>query len=171
MKKGRVIAAGGIVLFLTAGVLLMGHLGGCRQNCFNGQGFSPAFCHRGSPLKGMGKDFKEIVLSRIDGCVEDLKLSTEQSEKYVEVRQKLDENLTQGLKRRKGFFLEVRKEICKEDPDMEAVAGLIKGGLEEIPSHMEKNLDLFVSFYRMLNEGQREVLLNKFRERTDCGDA
>jgi len=64
----------------------------------------------------------------------------------------------------------VRKEICKEDPDVEAVAGLIKGGLEQMPSHMEKNLDLFVSFYKMLNEDQREVLLKKFRKRTDCGD-
>jgi hypothetical protein len=171
MKKGRVIAAGGIVVLLTAGFLLMGNLGGCRQNCFNGRGFCPAFGHRGSPLKCMGKDFKELVLSRIDGCVKELELSTEQQERYGDIRQKLDENLTQGLKRRKGFFLEVRKEICKENPDMEAMAGLIKGGLEEMPSHMEKNLDLFVSFYRILDEGQREVLLNKFREKTNCGDA
>ncbi len=171
MKKGRVIAAGGIVVLLTAGVLLMGHLGGCRQGCFSDRGFCPGFSHRGSPLKCMGKDFKERVLSRIDGCVEDLNLSTDQKEKYVDIRQKLDENLTQGLERRKGFFMEVRKEICKEDPDMEAVAGLIKGGLDEMPSHVEEHLDLFVSFYRMLDENQKEVLLNKFRKRADCGDA
>ena len=119
----------------------------------------------------MGKDFKERVLSRIDGCVEELKLSPEQQEKYAGIRKKLDESLTQGMERRKGVFLEVRKEICKEDPDIEAVAGLIKGSLDEMPSHVEEHLDLFVSFYRMLNEDQREVLLNKFRKRTDCGDA
>lgn len=171
MRKKRVIAAGGIVVLLTAGVLLMGHLGGCRQGCFSDRGFCPGFSHRGSPLKCMGKDFKERVLSRIDGCVEEFKLSPEQQEKYKGIRKKLDENLTRGMERRKEVFLEVRKEICREDPDMETVAGLIKGGLEEMPSHVEEHLDLFVSFYRMLDEDQRKVLLNKFRKRTDCGDA
>jgi hypothetical protein len=171
MKKGRVIAVSSIVLLLAAGVLMMGHLGGCRQNCFKSGGFCPGFRDRGFPSKCMGKDFKELVLSRIDGCVEDLNLSVDQKEKYRVMRQNLKENLMQGLERRKKLFLEVRKEIRREDPDMDAVAGLIKGGLAEMPSQLEKNLDLFVSFYKMLNKGQRDALLKKFRERTNCGDA
>jgi hypothetical protein len=170
MKKGRVIAAGGIVLVLTAGILMMGHLGGCRRDCFNGHGFRPGFCHRGPPLKCMGKDFRDFVLSRIDRCVEKLELSADQEEKYRDIRRKLAENLAQGQERKKKLLLEVRKEICREEPNMEAVAGIIKGGMEEMPSHMEKHLDLFVSFYNMLNEDQRNVLLKKFRERADCGE-
>ena len=114
MKKGRVIAAGTMVLLLTAGVLLAGHLEGCRQRCFNGQGFCSRFCDGRPPLACPGKDFKGFVLSRIDGCVEDLNLSANQKEKYAEMRRTLDENLTRGLERREKLFLQVRKELGRD---------------------------------------------------------
>jgi len=80
----------------------------------------------------------------------------------------LKENLARGHARRQGFFNEVRSEMHKEKPDIERVSGIIKQNLNDIPQHIERDIDLFVLFYKSLDENQQKQVLATLQKRMKC---
>jgi hypothetical protein len=171
MKTKKGITVIGAVLLGLAGLVLVGKLGGCRPPGFDGGGFCPGFRDRGCPPLFRGKSFADHVLGRLDRRVEALNLSEEQRKSYEEIRTRLKENLAQGHARRQGLFNQVRSETAKEKPDIDQVSVIIKHGMKEIQERMEMNLDIFVSFYRILDDNQQKQVLDMLQKRMKCNSS
>jgi hypothetical protein len=53
----------------------------------------------------------------------------------------------------------------KENPDMNALADLIKERAQHIPDMVSKPIDRFVDFYNLLDEDQKARVIEMFRMR------
>lgn len=115
------------------------------------------------------RDFSKHVMKRLDSRVKKLDLSETQKKKYEEIRLKIQANLTKGVEERNKFFRVLQSEIDRENPDMNAVAGLVKKQLKEMPGLMEDNLDLFVEFYNVLDEDQKARLIKMIQKKIGKG--
>jgi Spy/CpxP family protein refolding chaperone len=149
-------------LFIGLGLIIAcGPPGFCDRDphpVFPGKGFHPRF---------FGKDFSGHILSRMDSRVKELDLSETQMEEYEEIRLKVKAGLTKAMENRREFFRELKREINKDNPDMNALSDYIRQHLNKMPDFMSYNLDLFMEFYNVLDENQRTRLLEKFRNRMD----
>ena len=103
----------------------------------------------------------------MDSRVEELDLSETQMEEYEEIRLKVKAGLTEAMENRREFFRELKREINKDNPDMNALSDHIRQQLRKMPDFMSYNLDLFMEFYNVLDENQSARLLEKFRNRMD----
>ncbi len=154
-KRYLVIGAAILVIALIVGCGLFSHYG--KERFCDGD-FHPRF---------HGKDFSEHVLGRLDKKVEKLDLSQTQQEKYQEIRRRIEADLAQMSKDRKALFVEIQKEFDREDPDVNVVAGLLKGKIQRFPVMMEEKLDHFLDFYNMLNKDQKAQVIEKIREKIE----
>lgn len=163
-------------LTIGAVALACGLLAGCGPHPFWDTGSSAgdskerrAFCKRWAHHRFGDKDFSDHIMKRIDSRVEDLDLSENQREKYEEMRLKIKANLTEAMEGRKELFAELRTEINREDPDMNAVTGLVKNQFVGMPDRMTEMLDLFVEFYDILDEDQKAQVMKVIRKRIGNG--
>jgi hypothetical protein len=53
----------------------------------------------------------------------------------------------------------------KEDPDVKALSDSIKKRIKHFSGFMEENLDLFVEFYDILDQEQKEKIMATIREK------
>ena len=162
-RKKYFIIGAIILLFVLFGglglIIACGPPGFCDRGphpMFNGEGFHPRF---------FCKDFSEHILSRMDNRVEELDLSETQMEEYEEIRLKVKAGLTEAMENRREFFRGLKREINKDNPDMNALSDHIWLHLSKMPDFMSINMDLFMEFYSILDENQRTRLLETFRNR------
>ncbi|MCP4666562.1 MAG: hypothetical protein GY849_09350 [Deltaproteobacteria bacterium] len=156
MKAQKSWSVIGPVVLVAALIAGSGFLSSCGPRGFCERGFHPPF---------HGKDFSKRILERMDKKVENLGLTEMQHKKYGEIRRKIEADFKKMSEGRKALFKDIQGEINKENPDMNRVAGLLKGRFREMPDRMERHLDHFVEFYGMLNEDQKSRLLEKVRDR------
>jgi hypothetical protein len=146
--------------FFIAGVIMM------IAALFSGCG--PHLC---SKERGWGhhgfkdKDFPERIMKRLDRKVDDLDLSESQSETYKEIRAKIKANLIKAGEERGELFDEIRAQLDREKPDMNAAVELVKEKLRGMPEHMGHTLDLFMEFYNVLDEDQKAKVVEMIRKR------
>jgi Spy/CpxP family protein refolding chaperone len=114
-----------------------------------------------------GRDFPERMLKHMDTKAEELDLTEGQREAYEEIRAKIKANLIQAGEDREKLFTQVREELDRENPDMKAVVGMVKGKLKDMPEHMGKALDLFLEFYSVLDEDQKAKVVEVIREKVE----
>jgi hypothetical protein len=114
-----------------------------------------------------GRDFPERMLKRMDSKAEELDLTEGQRATYEEIRAKIKANLIQAGEDREKLFTQVREELDRENPDMKAVVGMVKGKLKDMPEHMGKALDLFLEFYSVLDEDQKAKVVEVIREKVE----
>ena len=152
-KRYFIIAAIILVIALVVGC---GMFSSCGKQRFCDRDFPPGF---------HGKDFSEHVLGRLDKKVEKLGLSETQQGKYQEIRNKIEADLFKMREDRKVFFRELQNEFNRENPDINAVARLLKEKIQHILGVMERKLDQFLDFYNILSEDQKAQVIKKFREK------
>ena len=155
--KKKYFIIGGIVLFaiLLTGFGLVAAWGPCGG--FD-RGFHPGFHN---------KDFSEFILWRLDKRVEELDLSETQKGKYEEIKGKIETQLNEGMDDRKRLMEELQVEINKENPDLKILTESIKKRIKRISAFMEGNLDLFVDFYKNLDEEQKDRIMATIREKME----
>ena len=147
-------------LVVAALLLSFGLLAGCGP-------------HRYHKERGWGhprfssKNFPERMLKRMDNKAEELELTEGQRETYEEIRAKIKANLVQAGEDREKLFTKVRAELDQENPDMNAVVGMVKGKLKDMPEHMGQALDLFLEFFNVLDEDQKAKVLEEIREKAE----
>jgi hypothetical protein len=154
-KRKKYFIVGGVVLSI---VLIMGFgLVAARGPCggFHG-GFHPGFPH---------KDVSEFILWRLDKGVGELNLSEAQKGKYEEMKGKLETRFKEHREDRKRFMEALRGEMNKGDPDVRGLSESVKKGIESFSGFMEGNVDLFVEFYETLDQGQKNKIMARIRER------
>ena len=108
---------------------------------------------------------KTHVLSRLDDRAEDLNLSEDQARQYAALRQRLEANLTEGAARHKDFYTRFVREMDKTEPDVEALVGDIKGELARMSESISSDLDLLAEFYNLLDQNQKQQVLENARSR------
>jgi hypothetical protein len=150
--RKRSLIIGGIAL-LVAGVLFVGLLTGCRP--FHGHG----------PHRFCKNDISEHVLKRMDKQVAKLDLSDDQYGKYMEIRQMVAADLSEGMQRRRQLHFEFQNEINKNEPDINIIVNLFKDQLEDMPNVIGKQLDYFVEFYNILDEDQKAELIERIQKK------
>ena len=123
------------------------------------------FCPKGFHSRFHGRDFSKHVLESLDAKVERLNLSESQQVEYEEIREKIEADMAAMKEGRKKFFTELKREMDDENPDIERISGLVKEKLQQMPARVEAHLDQFVEFYSILDEEQKNLLIERFREK------
>ena len=149
-----------VLLFTGFGFVVAGGPGKLSDKEF-GPRFHGKCFHKGFH----GKAFSERFLGHLDRKMERLDLSETQETIYQEIRAKFEVRLTDRIEDGKQFIDELRTEIRGEDPDIHKLTDLIRKRIKGMSSFLEENLDLFVEFYDMLDEDQKNHLLGRFREK------
>ena len=111
------------------------------------------------------RDFSNRFIKRLDRETKKLNLTEQQKERYTEIRAELQANLLAAREERTDLFNELHGQMDRENPDISAMADLLRARLREMPGMMEKNIDLFVEFYDVLDEDQKAQVLRHIRRR------
>ena len=125
------------------------------------------FGHRGLHHGFHGKGFSERALKHMDKKVKKLAISEEQQKRYDEIRQILKDDMAGMTRRHDNLMGEIKAEVEKDNPDMQAVAALMKNQLGHFPGIMEKQIDHFMDFYESLNEEQKSQVIEWVREKSN----
>ena len=138
-------------------------------------------CHRPGPFgpnRLCGKKWHsrfhdrgvDQILGRLDKGVKDLNLTDEQPGRYENLRSQLEEDLYGMGQNRRAFFIELKDEVDREEPNMAKVAGLLKQKIDLVEDRMTAHIDSWLEFYQILNEGQKAQVIGALRERMEgCG--
>ena len=157
--KRRTLMAGAAGAVIGA-ILLVAGLGACCRTmgpgCFHSRFGGPP-----SP---------ERILKTMDQKVARLDLSEAQQAVYDRMRGEFRGDLVRFDEGRKDFREEVRAEMAGKDPNARAVAARVKEGMDRLHVLMAAHVDRMVEFYEVLDEEQRQEVLDHVRERMDrCG--
>jgi len=156
ITKLYIIGAVALVLSVVAGLGFVVASGSEKR--WEGGFHRPPF-HRGFH----SEKFSEHVLSRMDEHMETLHLTGPQKAKYLEIRDRIEKRLTDGMQDRKKLRQEVRTELAKESPDMHVVSGMVKQRISGLSNFVEENLDLMLELYDMLDEKQKARVVEHIR--------
>ena len=113
------------------------------------------------------RDFPERMLKRMDNKVEELDLTEGQRETYGEIRARIKANVVKAGEEREDLFTQLREGLDRENPDMNALVGMVKGKLKDMPEHMGQALDLFLEFFNVLDEDQKANVVEMIREKAE----
>jgi Spy/CpxP family protein refolding chaperone len=86
-----------------------------------------------------------------------------------EIRAKIEADLNRARDERNEFFLEIRTEMDRENPDLNRVVSLAKEQVDKIPVTMGEGLDHLLELYNILDEDQKAQLIELMRERIEKG--
>ncbi|HEY3276697.1 MAG TPA: Spy/CpxP family protein refolding chaperone [Syntrophorhabdaceae bacterium] len=170
MKMQRRFAViGGIIIiimvFMGLGIAEVFGAGGAFR-C--GPHFGPfGGFHRCHGFEG---DMPGFVLKGLDKKIEKLNLTPAQKTEYEGLRAHLKENLLAAKEDRLRFREVVRNEMAKGSPDVAALNAMMKKKIEGVSVALQHDLDLFESFYSILDEGQKQQVVAGIRERMAARD-
>jgi LTXXQ motif family protein len=163
--RKKIWGIGGVVLGLLGLAWAAGSLAGCGPQRPEGRDDYSRW-HYGYRHGGFGAPgFKAHLEKHLDQTVAKLNLSESQEKQYSELKRELEARLENGFEKRKQMKKAVEMEISKPNPDLNAVAALLKGKLNEFPAVMDGYVDLFMSFYNMLDREQQEKVIGEIREK------
>ena len=151
MGKKRALFLG-LALIGAVAVAGMG-IAGCQKG--------PLFCGGGFH----GKEFPKQVLERVDAEVEALNLSEAQMARYEEIRTKVQNELVEIGNQRSAFFLKVKAEMDRENPDLNALSVLVKSHVDNFPIRAGMFIDDFMAFYEILDDGQKAVITTQLKDK------
>ena len=97
--------------------------------------------------------------------MKELNLNDAQKKEYEKSKEEIRAGIAEAIERKKDFHRIVHEEMDKENPDINALAGLMKERVQNIPDMVSKPIDLFVNFYNLLDENQKAKVIEMFRAR------
>jgi hypothetical protein len=136
-------------------ILALGLAAGC------GRYRHPRWFHR--------KDLAKHMMKRLDSHVAKLDLSEDQKEKFREIRAKIEADLNRARSERNEFFLQIRTEMDRENPDLDRVVSLARVHVDKIPVTVGEGLDHLLELYNILDDDQKIQVIEMMRERIEKG--
>ena len=127
--------------------------------------FPPGFHGMGCNGGPHGEDIADFILWKMDRQVKELNLNDSQKKEYERSKEEIRAGIAAAVERKRDFRKMVHEEMDKEDPDINALAGLMKERAQHIPDMVSKPIDLFVNFYNLLDENQKAKVIEMFRAR------
>ncbi len=116
----------------------------------------------------MNKFKKEAVTAKLDKLAEKLNLDQAQKAKLEELKKTFFAKMENRTKEREAFKNEMMTEIKKDKPDMNLIADKAKGKIDEGSKDMKENIDLLVSFYNILNDDQKKMVVDKIQKKINA---
>jgi hypothetical protein len=135
--------------------------------CDSGRGFPSRFHDRGFHSRFHSKDMLDFIVWRIDKKAEALNLTDAQKAKYEELKSNLKTLFSEGIGDRQRLREQFHTEMSKEDPDVILLVESVKIKINEMSGFANKNLDLFVDFYNMLNSTQQRMITDEIKDRME----
>lgn len=129
------------------------------------RGFPPGFHGMGCHPGPHGEDIADFIMWKMDRHVKELNLTDAQKKEYERSKEEIRAGIADAIERKKDFHRIVHEEMDKENPDMNALAGLMKERAQNIPDMVSKPIDLFVNLYNLLDENQKARVIEMFRRR------
>jgi len=164
MSTRKKIIIGALILTLAV-VIAIGATTACGPKGSWARGFPPGFHGMGCHSGPHGEDIADFILWKMDRHVKELNLNDVQKKDYERSKEEIRANIAEAIERKKDFHRIVHEEMDKENPDINALAGLMKERAQNIPDMISKPIDLFVNFYNLLDESQKAKLIEMFRAR------
>ncbi len=164
-KRAMVVSGVLALIMMGAIALFVGNLAGCRDDGLGGSGFHPPFGHGGFHPGFMNDGLPEFAAQRLDEHVEDLGLSEAQQQQYQVIREEFKQVIAQNMAMRKEFFIQLREAILAPNPDAAFIATLVKAHAQHIPDAIESHVDLFLSFYDILDANQKALVIEQAQNR------
>jgi len=132
-----------------------------------GKSFHPGF-HRTGFHHGLhSEDVADFIIWKMDRHAKELNLNEPQKQEYEKTKDEIKTGIAEAVNRKMEFRGIVRDEMSKENPDVNALAGLVKERVNHIPDMVSKHIDVFVNLYNMLDEDQKARVIEMFRSRMD----
>jgi Spy/CpxP family protein refolding chaperone len=129
------------------------------------RGFGPGFHGMGCHPGPHGEDIADFILWKMDRHAKELNLNDVQKKGYEKSKEQIRKGIAEAIERKRDFHRIVHEEMDKENPDINALAGLMKERAQNIPDMVSKPIDLFVDFYNVLDESQKAKVIEMFRSR------
>jgi Spy/CpxP family protein refolding chaperone len=165
-KKRAVVVSSVLGLIMMGAIaIFVGNLAGCRDDGLGGSGFHPPFGHGGFHPGFMNDGLPEFAAQRLDEHVEDLGLSEAQQQQYQVIRESFKQLVAQHVEKRKEFFIQLREAIQAPTPDAAFIGTLVKAHAQHIPDVIESHVDLFLSFYDILDANQKALVIEQAQNR------
>jgi Spy/CpxP family protein refolding chaperone len=164
MSKQKKMIIGTAILTLAV-VVGIGATTVCGPKGSWARGFGPGFHGVGCPPGPHGEDLADFILWKMDRHVKALNLNDAQKKEYEKSKEEIRAGIAGAIERKKDFQRIVHEEMDKENPDINALAGLMKERAQHIPDMVSKPVDLFVNFYNLLDENQKAKVVEMFQTR------
>ena len=129
------------------------------------RGFPPGAHGMGCHSGPHGEDIADFILWKMDRHVKELNLNEAQKKEYERIKEETRAGIAGAIEKRKEFHGIVQAEMNKENPDINALAGLMKERAQHIPDMVSKPIDRFVDFYNLLDKDQQARVIEMFRLR------
>jgi hypothetical protein len=164
MSKRKKMIIGALILTLAI-VVGIGATTVCGPKGSWARGFGPGFHGMGCHPGPHGEDIADFILWKTDRHVKELNLNDIQKKGYEKSKEQIRAGIAEAIERKKDFHRIVHEEMDKENPDLSALASLMKERAQNIPDMVSKPIDLFVNFYNLLDENQKAKVIEMFRAR------
>jgi Spy/CpxP family protein refolding chaperone len=170
MSKKKKIIMGALILTLAIVVGIGATIAYGPKGSW-ARGFGPGFHGMGCHPGPHGEDIADLLLWKIDRHVKELNLNDIQKKGYEKSKEQIRAGIAEAIEREKDFRRIVHEEMGKENPDINALAGLMKERAQNIPDMVSKPIDVFVNFYNLLDESQKAKVIEMFRARMGSAHA
>jgi hypothetical protein len=164
MSRRKKIIMGALTLTLAI-VVGIGATIACGPKGSWARGFPPGFHGMGCHPGPHGEDIADFIMWKMDRHVKELNLNDVQKKEYEKSKEEIRAGIAEAIERKKDFHRIVHEEMDKENPDINALAGLMKERAQNIPDMVSKPIDLFVNFYNYLDDSQKAKVIEMFRAR------
>ena len=164
MSKKKKIIMGALILTLAIVVGIGATIAYGPKGSW-ARGFPPGFHGMGCHPGPHGEDLADFILWKMDRHVKELNLNNNQKKEYEKSKEEIRAGIAQAIERKKDFHRVVHEEMDKENPDINALAGLMKERAQNIPDMVSRPIDLFVNFYNLLDKDQQAKVIEMFRAR------
>ena len=164
MSKRKKIITGTLILTLAI-VAGIGATVACGPKGSWARGFPSGSHGMGCHPGPHGGDIADFILWKMDRHVKELNLSDDQKKAYEKSKKEIRAGIAEAIERKKHFHRIVHEEMDKENPDINALAGLMKQRAQHIPDMVSRPIDLFLNFYNLLDENQKAKVIEMFRSR------
>jgi len=164
MSKKKKIIMGALILTLAIVVGIGATIAYGPKGSW-ARGFPPGFHGMGCHPGPHGEDIADFILWKMDRHVKELNLNNDQKKEYEKSKEEIRAGIAQAIERKKDFHRVVHEEMDKENPDINALAGLMKERAQNIPNMVSRPIDLFVNFYNLLDKDQQAKVIEMFRAR------
>jgi Spy/CpxP family protein refolding chaperone len=164
MSKRKKIIMGALILTLAI-VVGIGATVAYGPKGSWARGFPPGFHGMGCHSGPHGEDIADFILWKMERHVKELNLNDAQKKEYEKSKEEIRAGIAEAIERKKDFHRIVHEEMDKENPDINALAGLMKERAQNIPDMVSKPIDLFVNLYNLLDEKQKAKVIEMFRAR------
>ena len=164
MSKKKKIIMGALILTLAIVVGIGATIAYGPKGSW-ARGFPPSFHGMGCHPGPHGEDIADFILWKMDRHVKELNLNNDQKKEYEKSKEEIRAGIAQAIERKKDFHRVVHEEMDKENPDINALAGLMKERAQNIPDMVSRPIDLFVNFYNFLDDSQKAKVIEMFRAR------